>query len=462
MEKVLPKNWVETTVGEIANLVTGNTPKKSVLGNYGGNIPFYKPADLDQGYHIDQTKDTLTEKGFAKSRELPKNSTLVTCIGATIGKTGFIRKKGASNQQINSILPNDSTIPEFVYFQCISSEFKKTLIENSSSTTLPIINKTRFSKLPFLLPPLAEQKRIVAKLDGLFGHLDRLKERLSGIPRLLASFRQSVLTQAVTGKLTEEWRVGKKLENNFENKGNYSMREVNLKLPRHWKWLPFSAIATVKSNLVQPNDYYDLPLIAPNNIQSKKGKLISKPLVSEIKPKSAKHLFPKGCIIYSKIRPYLSKLVVVDFKGLCSADMYPILSELEMKYLFYYLLSEEFLSYANTSGERTVLPKINQKELNIIPVSVPPQSEQKEIVSQVEYLFSKADAIETRYEALKEKIDYLPQAILTKAFSGELVQQLDTDGDARDLLEEIKQMREKLDSKKRKRSENEDKTTLGF
>ena len=122
--------------------------------------------------------------------------------------------------------------------------------------------------------------------------------------------------------------------------------------------------------------------------------------------------------------------------------MYPIKTELKLEYLFYYMLSSQFLCYANTAGTRSVLPKINQKGLSKIPVLVPPKKEQTEIVKRVENLFAKADAIEAQYTKLKEKIDSLPQAILAKAFKGELVPQLPTDGDAKDLLAEIQKLKE--------------------
>mgnify|MGYP006149981541 CR=1 FL=1 len=113
-------------------------------------------------------------------------------------------------------------------------------------------------------------------------------------------------------------------------------------------------------------------------------------------------------------------------------------------------VENEFLSFATTAGERSVLPKINQKGLNIIPIPVPSLKEQQEIVSRVESLLAKADAIEKQYEILKAKIDSLPQAILHKAFKGELTQQLDSDGDARELLREIEGLKKETTKSKKK------------
>src|SRR5690606_41085285 len=98
---------------------------------------------------------------------------------------------------------------------------------------------------------------------------------------------------------------------------------------------------------------------------------------------------------------------------------------------------------------RTGQPDLTHKMFGPCPFNVPTLQEQQEIVRRVESLFAKADAIETRYQTLKAKIDNLPQAILHKAFKGELVPQLPTDGDAKDLLAEIMALKKEVKGRKR-------------
>ncbi|MDD7599158.1 MAG: restriction endonuclease subunit S, partial [Campylobacter sp.] len=117
-------------------------------------------------------------KGFEISRQLPKNSILVTCIGATIGKTGLILKEGICNQQINAILPNEKFISKFLFFAITSEFFQNEIKHNASSTTLSILNKSKFSKLYIPLPPLDEQERIVKKIDELFEILEVIENSL--------------------------------------------------------------------------------------------------------------------------------------------------------------------------------------------------------------------------------------------------------------------------------------------
>ena len=174
----VPEGWCLCRLGDIGKIVTGNTPTKDIAEYYGGSIPFYKPTDLDKGKCVENASDNLSFLGFEQSRKIPANSILVTCIGATIGKTGLITAEGSCNQQINAIIPNDAAFAEFVYYTCISDYLQKEIKLNASATTLPILNKTNFAKLLFPLPPLAEQHRIVEKIEELFTSLDNIQKAL--------------------------------------------------------------------------------------------------------------------------------------------------------------------------------------------------------------------------------------------------------------------------------------------
>ena len=174
----ISKGWCLCRLGDIGKIVTGNTPTKDIAEYYGGNIPFYKPADLEEGKCIKNASDHLSVLGFEQARKIPANSILVTCIGATIGKTGLITVEGSCNQQINAIIPNEVAYAEFIYYTCISDYMQKEIKSNASATTLPILNKGNFAKLPFPLPPYNEQQRIVNKIEELFTSLDNIQKAL--------------------------------------------------------------------------------------------------------------------------------------------------------------------------------------------------------------------------------------------------------------------------------------------
>ena len=193
----IPQGWEIKTLGEVCEIVTGSTPSKDNAEYYGDDFPFYKPTDLNNGYYVEAASDNVSPKGFEISRQLPSGSVLVTCIGATIGKTGLIRKKGICNQQINAILPSQKFISEFIYFYCISPKVQNFIKTNASSTTLPILNKANFSKLPIPLPPLATQNQIVQILESKFAHLEKLEQFVNASLENLQRLKSSLLNQAL-------------------------------------------------------------------------------------------------------------------------------------------------------------------------------------------------------------------------------------------------------------------------
>lgn len=223
MEK-LPKNWVSTELRSVARIVTGNTPKKSENKYYGKDFLWVKPGDLNEKTYIEDTEEKLSKLGFEASRLVPKESVLVTCIG-NLGRVGIASEDLATNQQINSIVIEHNLInKKFMYYSSLI--LKKWLVENSTSTTISMVNKSNFEMAPFLFPPLPEQERIVAKLDALFAQHVAMKKALECIPQLLKDFRQQILNHAVTGKLTKEWREGKDLEKWFFEKSSKCCEKV--------------------------------------------------------------------------------------------------------------------------------------------------------------------------------------------------------------------------------------------
>ncbi|MDX2821346.1 restriction endonuclease subunit S [Streptomyces ipomoeae] len=183
-------------------------------------------------------------------------------------------------------------------------------------------------------------------------------------------------------------------------------------LPKGWAWATFADVAHVASNLVSPLDYPDLPHIAPNHIESDTGRLLPFSTVAEDGVKSPKHLFAEGHILYSKIRPYLAKVVTAKFDGLCSADMYPIATEIDPGFLALWLRSPAFTGFAAKHQGRSVLPKINKEALAKLPVPVPPLDEQRRVAAALEGQLSRLDAADGTLQVSARRIDRYLQAAL--------------------------------------------------
>ena len=199
----VPENWVWVRLGAIAEIVTGGTPSKKQPEYYGGNFPFYKPSDLDQGRLTYDASEYLSEEGKKVSRIIPKNSTAVCCIGS-IGKCGYLMCEGTTNQQINSAIPKINSL--CLYYYLCTENFVQNLLSMASATTIAIVNKSKMESCAFPLPPLSEQQRIVERIEELFAKLDEAKERLQEVADSFVVRKAAILHKAFTGELTKQWR----------------------------------------------------------------------------------------------------------------------------------------------------------------------------------------------------------------------------------------------------------------
>jgi type I restriction enzyme S subunit len=196
--------WITVTVDDIGDISTGSTPPTKNPELYGNEYPFFKPTDLEAGFNVIESRDYLSHAGYESARQVPADSVLVTCIGATIGKTGIIRRDGAFNQQINAIVPYPQFLPEFVYFQAIGSEFQEHIKTNYSQTTLPILNKSKFSRLPFVICSKKEQAEIVERLKAQMSVIDKIEEEIETQLQKSEALRQSILKKAFSGQLVAQ------------------------------------------------------------------------------------------------------------------------------------------------------------------------------------------------------------------------------------------------------------------
>ncbi|MEH0304577.1 restriction endonuclease subunit S [Campylobacter coli] len=197
----LPQSWEWKSLGEIGEIITGTTPSKNNPNFYGNEYPLFKPSDLNGDIIIKYASDNLSKLGFDNARNLPKDTILVVCIGASIGKVGLSGVNGSCNQQINAIIPNSAFTSKYLFFVCLSNYFQTILKKNASQTTLPIINKTEFSKLQIPLPPIKEQEQITSHLDELSSHVKNLKQNYQAQIKDLQELKNSLLDKAFKGNL---------------------------------------------------------------------------------------------------------------------------------------------------------------------------------------------------------------------------------------------------------------------
>lgn len=235
-------------------------------------------------------------------------------------------------------------------------------------------------KITIPMPDLDEQERIAAFLDAKCSEIDELFTDIQTGIDTLEEYRMSIINEVLRCGIS----------------GKSKHKEVR-----------FKYIATVKANLVPPAFYLEYPQVSPENIAKNTGKLLSYSTVEDSGIISGNHLFYKGQIIYSKIRPNLNKAIIAPFDGLCSADMYPIEAKINSKYLLYAMLSRHFVEQVTLiMQDRVKMPKINQDELGNIGVYIASVIEQKEIVL---YLDKKCAEIDSIIETKKEQLTVLDE-----------------------------------------------------
>ncbi len=239
--------------------------------------------------------------------------------------------------------------------------------------------------IPIVLPDIDEQQSIVSFLDSECSRIDSVIEQTRASIEEYKKLKHAVITEAVTKGI----RPGRKMKD--------SWIEWIGEIPEEWVQIRFKFFAQVKANLVEPDEYGDYPQVSPENIEKGSGRLLPCRKVSEVGVISGNHLFYKGQILYSKIRPKLNKITIAPFNGLCSADMYPIETKQNIKFLLYAMLSDVLLSQVSMITEdRVKMPKINQNELGNTWFALPPIEEQAEIV---EYLLQKCSELDRLIEA---------------------------------------------------------------
>lgn len=196
-------DWVTAKLKDVAKVVTGKTPQTSNSEYYGGDIPFVSPADLNECF-LSETKTYLTSSGADQVYRVPKNTVLVSCIG-NLGKLAITAKEVCFNQQINGLIFDEQKIfPKYGFY--FAQTIKPQLEKASSSTTLPIVNKSKFSDLEIKYPPLEEQRRIAVILDQADELRQKRQQAIEKLDQLLQATFIDMFGDPVSNP--KEWNVG--------------------------------------------------------------------------------------------------------------------------------------------------------------------------------------------------------------------------------------------------------------
>ena len=207
-------------VSDLGKVITGKTPRTSILENYGGKIPFLTPSDNLSEKFSPTTSKTLTKIGLneVKNCLLPSKSICVSCIGSDLGKVVLTKKPTVTNQQFNSIVPNEENDADFIYY-LMTVVGKHLNYLSKTSTAVPIINKSTFANYEIEIPNIKEQKRIGKILSSLDDKIElnrRINDNLEQQAQALFKswfvnfepFKNGQFVDSELGKIPKGWKVG--------------------------------------------------------------------------------------------------------------------------------------------------------------------------------------------------------------------------------------------------------------
>ncbi|MGK9127165.1 restriction endonuclease subunit S [Olivibacter sp. SA151] len=450
MEKSLPKGWVETEFGVVnQRSVTKNIEPSSFPEE---RFELYSVPIFETG----QPEIQLGEDIKSSKQLVERGDVLVCKINPRINRVWVVGdyskfRKIASSEWI--VIGNELINSLFLKYQFQSKQFR-TLLQSEVSGVGGSLTRARpklVNAYPLFLPPLPEQERIVAKLDKLFAQHEKIKQALDRIQQLLKAFRQQVLTQAVTGKLTEQWREGK----NIEKWKILTIYELVNDFRKDVRTGPFGSALKKTDHKLAGLPVWGIESIGSDGKFTGKNKIF----ISEEKAIDLSSFKVNGGDIIISRSGTVGELCILPKQcdnGFISTNLLKISLDKQVInsrfFCWMFKADPDIMEDLKEQCKGSTRLFLTQTILKNLLYKTPPLQEQQEIVRRVESLFTKTDVIEARYHELKRKVDKLPQAILNKALKGELVPQLPSDGDAKDLLEEILVLKKEVKGQKKNRN----------
>lgn len=473
-------NWIEIPFKDVVKYQKGKKPKRLENTKFKGSIPYLDIKAFEKG-EIRRYADVES------SNIIDSSSVGVVWDGA---RSGWVTKgqSGAIGSTIAKLTPIEIDVDYLFWF--LESNFHE-LNTNTKGTGIPHVNPEVIWNLKFPLAPLNEQKRIAQQLDAIFKKFNQNKTRLERIPQLLKDFRQTVLQAAVTGELTKEWREENKVNSkeyleeiledvkiNFTNKceearlagerkpkdqrkNKKSTKPVEKlpEIPLEWSYKRLEDVTYLVSDGVHHKPKYiekgieflSVRNVRPFKINTSRCKYISlddhENFTKRCKPE-------KGDILYTKVGATYGYASLVKsekpFSIFVSLALIKPSRLLFPEYLEVLFNSELIFEQARQRISGTGVPDLHLIEIRDFRIPIPTFEEQKLIVTIVQNYQELFDSIEKKYEQAKIKIEHLPQAILAKAFRGELVEQDPNDEPASELLKKIEEAKKVLKKKSKK------------
>ncbi|MFD1747447.1 restriction endonuclease subunit S [Rhizobium helianthi] len=462
---VLPRGWVATSLSEISGGITyGFTTKSNAVSD---GVRLLRITDI-QDYKVDWDSLPFCDDQPDPAFLVKGGDIVVARTGATTGKSYLIKNvpvPTAFASYLIRIAVSHELQSDYVWKFMQGPDYWQQIQVVSKGTAQPGANAVILGQVAIPLPPLAEQKRIVAKLDALNAKSARARIELARIESLVSRYKQAVLSKAFSGELTP--RHGGKATIQFNPKlaTQIDGRTPELPaLPATWSWVALSSVAEVSGGLTKNSKRDSLPLQVPYlrvaNVYANELRLDDVSFIGCTENEVARTTLMAGDLLLVEGNGSLDQIGRV---ALWSGELDQCVHQnhlikvrpgegLESKFALYWLLSPlgrraiEAVA-ASSSGLHT----LSLSKVGGLPLPLCNLEEQHEIVRRIESAFAKIDRLAKEAKRALELVGRLDEAILAKAFRGELVPQDENDEPAEHLLARIRAEREAAPKGKRGR-----------
>ncbi|EHJ5305960.1 restriction endonuclease subunit S [Salmonella enterica subsp. enterica serovar Ouakam] len=474
----LPVGWEWARLGILCKKLTDgshNPPKDA-----GNGYPMLSSQNIQDGYiDIENPSRYVSEDDFEKENArtlVQKNDVLLTIVGS-IGRSAVVLDDKSFVLQRSVAVIDTSLYSHFIsnFFKAITAQ--NYFIENGKGTAQKGIYLGQLSLMLIPVPSLGEQKRISDRLNELMILCDQLEQHslasldahqqlvetllttltdsqnadelaenwvrisehfdtLFTTEASIDALKQTILQLAVMGKLVQQdpndEPASELLKRIAQEKAQLvkdgkmkkqkplppiSDEEKPFELPNGWEWCRIGNLVNIRPELVAPDEYQSLLQVAPDIIEKGTGKVTAKRTVKESGVKGPNSRFYKGQIVYSKIRPSLSKAFLAEYDGLCSADMYPLDCFIDRSYLLKSILSEFFLIQVRQAENRIKMPKLNVESFSNILVTVPPSNEQQKIIMKLAAIDAFCDKAKSLIQSAQQTQLHLADALTDAAIN---------------------------------------------
>ena len=410
----IPASWSMTTIETVAEVKGGKRlPKGKKLLDEPTDHPYIRVTDFENASVNTQSLKYLDDETYDAIKNYTiSDKDLYISIAGTIGLVGTIPKNlsGANlTENAAKIAEVTGVLNPYLSFVLNSNGAIEQFKDKATSSGQPKLALFRIKDCSFPLPPLAEQKVIAEKLDKLLSKVDSIKARLDALPDTLKRFRQSILTAAVSGKLTEEWRKTHGVVLNWDERSLDDVASNIVDCPHSTPKWSESGKYCVRTTAFNP---FNLDMTDQGYVDDE----VFEYRVKRLKPEPHDILYSRegtvgiACQIPEGVELCLGQRMVLIRAG----------EDINPKYLTSVLNSDLILTIVRQLTIGSTAPRVNMKDIKSYPIPVPSVNEQTEIVRRVEQLFAYADKVEAKVNAAQERVNKLTQSILAKAFRGEL------------------------------------------